>query len=124
MINFDLVKDSIKKIGTKFGINKKTGVLEQCGLVGCGVCMFQQGDCSVNRGNWLTKEVVENEIPEDLAIDAPVYVSNAGMRWYRRYFAGKTEDGQIKVFHNGATSWSSDEIEIWEKATLAVIVND
>lgn len=124
MINFDQVKEYIKENGTKFGINKETGVLDSCGSVGCGVCMFQHGDCSANRGKWLTKEVVENEIPEDLAIDAPVWVSNAGQRWYRRYFAGKADNGQIQVYCNGATSWSGEEIETWEKATLAVIVND
>ena len=125
MINFDRVEKTLKTIGTKFGINKNTGVIDKCGLVGCGVCRFQHGDCSANKGKWICEEVTEDKLPEDIVVDTPVYVSNEGMRWYRRYFAEKNSDGTVKVFCNGATSWSGDgETETWEKAILAVIAND
>lgn len=49
---------------------------------------------------------------KDLVVDQPVMVRNAEgcgpSKWTRRYFAGISPKGQIGTWHDGSTSWSSN----------------
>lgn len=49
---------------------------------------------------------------DDFEIDEPVMVSLGDSEmWYRRYFAGVTDDGYPLTFEDGRTSWTTDSSE-------------
>lgn len=45
---------------------------------------------------------------DSFKVDEPVFVSNDGMTWHKRYFAGIDKHGKPEAFLDGATSWSAD----------------
>lgn len=53
-------------------------------------------------------QLVEVKPYETFKVDQPVMVrNNACSQWYRRYFAGVSENGHPMTFADGMTSWSS-----------------
>ena len=58
-----------------------------------------------------------------VAVDTPVLVSSDGIIWHRRYFA-KADYGDVYVWNNGATSWSSKDnkdVTAWAYIKLAEV---
>ena len=56
-------------------------------------------------------------------VDTPVLVSSDGIIWHRRYFA-KAGYGDVYVWNNGATSWSSKDnkdVTAWAYIKLAEV---
>jgi hypothetical protein len=54
------------------------------------------------------EQLVEVNPYEDFKVDQPVMVRNdPDQQWYRRYFAGVSENGFPMTFADGMTSWSS-----------------
>lgn len=79
----------------------------------------------------LNEEVGYIDIAERLGIvdwskvevDTPVLVSSDGIIWHRRYFA-KAGYGDVYVWNNGATSWSSKDnkdVTAWAYIKLAEV---
>lgn len=128
MTNYEKYKDDIiKTLFTKggIGIDKKTGELRSCCMLDyCKNCQFN-GDCrSDTIRKWLDSEYVEPEKGEvdwsKVPIDTKVLVSNDGVTWYKRYFAGVLcETGCPQVFANGADNWSNSLTESWKYVKLA-----
>lgn len=61
-------------------------------------------------GHASNNDLVEVSPFEDFKIDDPVMVRFCDGGWYRRYFAGVSEDGEALAWDNGGTSWSSDKV--------------
>lgn len=56
-------------------------------------------------------------------VDTPILVSSDGIIWHRRYFA-KAGYGDVYVWNNGATSWSSKDnkdVTAWAYIKLAEV---
>jgi hypothetical protein len=52
-------------------------------------------------------DLIEVSPYDEFQIDDKVGVSNDGMNWHKRHFAGVSSDGRAMVFDKGMTSWSS-----------------
>lgn len=53
-------------------------------------------------------DLIEVSPYDEFQIDDKVGVSNDGLNWHKRHFAGVSSDGRAMVFDHGRTSWSSD----------------
>jgi len=58
-------------------------------------------------------DLVEVSPYADWEIDQKVMVSDDGVLWRKRYFAGVNSEGKPIVFYDGATSWSTSEKLLW-----------
>ena len=70
---------------------------------------------------WLCEEYQEPELSvgwSKVAVDTKVLVSDDGEEWHKRYFA-KYENGMVYCWNNGATSWTTNLMEVWEYTKLA-----
>lgn len=57
---------------------------------------------------------------ESVGIDTPILVSDDGVQWCKRHFAGY-KNGKVWAFYYGATSWSNncEKGHYWKYAKLA-----
>lgn len=54
-----------------------------------------------------------------VAVDTPILVRNNEDRtWYRRYFA-RYQDGKVRAWNTGNTSWTGTYMTAWDFAKLA-----
>ena len=64
------------------------------------------------------EKMYKKQLP-DLEIDTKVLVRNKKETgWYKRHFAGWTEDGRIKCWSHGATSWTDNDYSVWDEWKL------
>lgn len=69
------------------------------------------------RSNQTMFSLVEVKPYEEFRIDEPVMVSDSGITWIPRYFAGVRADGRPCTFNEGQTSWTSNgEVTSWNLA--------
>ena len=116
MTNYEKEKGKIEAIAEKgygIAINKKTGEISCCGNTNCNLCLFQSADdsihCQANAMKWAAAEYIEPEIDwSKVPVDTPVLISEDGVDWSRRHFAGVI-DGEPFAYLNGGTSWSADK---------------
>lgn len=121
MTNFEKFGEELNSTG--FGV--VNGKPVDCdSIVLCAECdLFYKDDiiqCVRRRMEWLKAEYEEPKItiPEDTPIDTKVLVSDDGITWNIRYYAG-TMDGIPYVWADGFTSWTSDNhVEPWEYMKL------
>ena len=70
---------------------------------------------------WLQQEYIEPKIniPKNTIIDTKVLVSNDGITWNRRYYAGPM-NGTHYVWNDGRTSWTAEPYQkkSWEYMKL------
>lgn len=85
----------------------------------------QHADDAMATYYWSKPEVTPPSKPlPDLAIDTPILVRNHGDgSWYRRHFAGFIENGMVKAWPDGMTSFSTKEAGntssvVWEEWML------
>lgn len=76
---------------------------------------------SYNRGH--TYDLVEYDPLSELKIDDKVMVRSIGEpnTWYPRHFAGVSEEGYIKVWDAGKTSWTANDeydFSVWDEWRL------
>ena len=57
---------------------------------------------------------------ESVEVDTPILVSNDGVQWCKRHFAGY-KNGKVRAFYYGTTSWSNncEKGHYWKYAKLA-----
>lgn len=118
MTNYEKYKDKIDAIfnaNCEIAISKNTNEIRKCRTSDCRECLFSHRynnniHCAITTARWLLSEYVEPEVDwSKVSIDTPVLVSLDNKEWYRRYFAGVDEEnGNPKVFTNGATRWSNE----------------
>ena len=118
MTNYEKYKDKIDAIfdaNTYIAIDKNTNKITHCHTQRCSDCLFSerynQGIfCNVTVAKWLLSKYVEPEVDwSKVPVDTPVLISLDNKNWVRRYFAGvNEEDGNPRVFINGATRWSNE----------------
>lgn len=110
MTNFEKYREEIERItrlGLDFGLNAKTNEINLCQRMDCTGCKFYDGGCSDEKLKWAYEEYQEPAVDwSKVPIDTKVLVSDDGICWYRRYFAG-TNDGEPLVWYDGMTSWSA-----------------
>lgn len=111
-----LIKES------EYGINAKNGELIDCNskyIEDCAKCVFN-GECGVEEKirNWLNAEYQEVDWSKVL-IDTKVLVSDDGINWYRRYFAGIDAcTSERLAWLDGATSWANRSTRTWKHVKL------
>lgn len=129
MTNFEKCKRQL----SEFIVNNKdstpaivNGKIAHCGDTSCDKCEFSKKrylglDCFSRMLLWLCEEYQEPEPTVDwskVAVDTKVLVSDDGEQWHKRYFA-KYENGMGYCWNNGATSWTTGLMEVWEYTKLA-----
>ena len=126
MTNFE--KYYIDLVSVGFALVK--GKPANCRAISCSECDFGEGDnptyfsayCNNKRMEWLKAEYEEPKItiPEGTPVDTKVLVSMDGIKWIKKYYAGK-RNGKHVVWQHGATSWTCepDEISQWGYMKLA-----
>lgn len=118
MTNFEKYFDGLTV--SNFGL--LGGKVAECSNLSCYNCDFyRSASCNIARMEWLKAEYEELKkinIPKDTPIDTKILVSDDGITWGRRYYAG-TMDGIPYVWADGFTSWTSDNrVEPWEYMKL------
>lgn len=117
MNNYEKHQESIDPMlqrGEHVALNKDTKEIVSCRKLECENCMFSRRynwpyDCTLNRTKWLVEECNNTEVDwSRIPSDTPIFVSNDGKNWKRRYFVRKTAENMFCVYSNGATSWSSN----------------
>ena len=104
------------------GINAKNGELIDCNskyIEDCDKCLFN-GECRVEEKirNWLNAEYQEVDWSK-VPIDTKVLVSDNGINWYRRYFAGVDRcTNERLAWLDGATSWANRSTRPWKHVKL------
>ena len=118
MNNFEKYFDDL----TTTSLGLLYGKPDDCYNMNCNECGF--GDtqsCGTEKMEWLKAEYEEPRsinIPDNTPINTRVLVSDDGVNWLRRYYAG-TMDGIPYVWADGFTSWTSDNrVEPWEYMKL------
>ena len=101
----------------------------------CHGCDFLVDDrcCDIIRVEWLEREWCDKEYKEPevdwskVPVDTKVTVSDDGINWYNRYFAG-VENGKICIWAGGANSWSAkgdgNFKQRWNYISLVEIENE
>ena len=108
MTNREKFKDELDEILAEH-IAVIKGKPRECGGSNCGACDIVDGNCRENAYAWLNAEYQEPTVDwSKIPIDTPVLVSDDGMHWIRRHFAGSGENGNPEVFYDGHTSWSNN----------------
>ena len=94
-------------------------------IVDCKECIFYNNNnrrCNNNAiKEWANSEYVEPPVDwSKVAVDTPILVRDYDYQdWFKRYFA-KFENGAVRSWVNGSTSWSTDErTTAWKQAKLA-----
>ena len=112
--------DAISKIGHDIAVDKSTNKVTDCeDLDYCEDCLFYTPDvrnsCQSNAMRWAASEYKEPRIDwSKVPNNTPVLVSENGVDWYRRYFAGVgRKDNRPLVWDNGATSWTADNTAVF-----------
>ena len=119
MNNYENQKKAIdlilQKNDSHIAVNRNTNKVLRCCELRCEECLLSRYNnnphyCNVNRIKWLVSEYVEPEVDwSKVPVDTPVLISLDNKNWVRRYFAGvNEEDGNPRVFINGATRWSNE----------------
>lgn len=104
---------------------KNNGDIVGCGSINCSECTFNDSSvrCSELQREWLDAEHNIYSIPLDTPIDTKVLVSDDGMYWSRRHFAGFSgnNDCPYTTYDDGMTSWSARQRDVtnWEYCKLA-----
>lgn len=111
----------IIKIGN-FAIEKE-GKLVPCHRLLCNDCLLKGSNCVRKKLEWLLAEYEEpkTNIPPDTPINTKVLVSDNGVGWGKRYYAGY-KNGQHYVWASGSTSWSArneKDVLTWRYMRLA-----
>lgn len=81
MKNFEAYETDIKTIGLEtLAVSKKTGLLNDCDILGCGECTFlDKKCCNKNRVNWLYEEYKKPKAKISLA--TKVILENLAEKW-------------------------------------------
>lgn len=107
----------------RIAFDKESNMICHCDDIMCRDCLFDEenGVCTVGRiKEWLNAEYKEPKItiPEDTPIDAKILVSDNGVKWSPRHFAGFTKYGSATAWTEGHTSWTTKTRIYWEYAKL------
>ena len=132
MTNFEKYSGTLKT--TKFGLIN--GVPVECDKIlnsfehdQCERCRFYSNidtdrtkSCGEFRMYWLQQEYIEPKItiPEGTSVDTKVLVSDDGIVWGKRHYAGNI-NGQHYAWDEGRTSWSREyerQMTPWEYMKL------
>lgn len=107
--------DAVLNSNNSIAIDIDTNEIVPCKGLACIRCLFSSDNndgvsCYTNTIKWLLSEYVEPEVDwSKVPVDTPVLISLDNKKWFRRYFAGVDEEnGNPKVFTNGATRWSNE----------------
>lgn len=118
MTNYEYYKEQIERItrlGLMFGFNTKTGEVAYCNNIDCADCKFY-GACGYKKLKWADEEYVEPAVDwSKVPIDTKVLVSDDGVTWQKRHFAGVKLGGKPTVYIHGMTSWSAGDTTGWVK---------
>ena len=122
MTNFEYYKDKmLELVSENREIGLHNGVPMYCSDIECCNCDLDVDDCSTGLIKWLYQEYEPHVDWSKVKVDTPIYVSDDGYDWRRRYFA-KYENGKVYAFQCGATSWSSDRIpNAWKLGKLSEV---
>lgn len=132
MTNYEKHKETIDNMweqGFGIGLKGETNEISPCHELECDECGLSSrycgaSDCGTSMAKWLVAEYKEPTVDwAKVPIDKPILVKSKGdRRWYKRYFAGVSEEGEIMTWSGGKTSWSvfdaNDKVG-WEYAKLA-----
>lgn len=109
------------------GVAVVNGKLTTCrDVLNCKRCDFYNPATMACNSKFATKEWANSEYVEPpvdwskVAVDTPILVRDYDSQdWFKRYFA-KYENGVVRSWANGSTSWSTDErTTCWAQAKLA-----
>lgn len=111
MTNAEKYKDElleIIKIGKNFAVEKESGKLIPCYRLLCNDCLLKGSNCVRKKLEWLLAEYEEPKIniPPDTPIDTKVLVSDDGVVWNKRHYAGCI-NGKYWTWGYDRTSWSA-----------------
>ena len=118
MKNYEKYKDEIKKYkGTRFCkdfITQHILKSDDCTNVGCARCKILQM-------LWLMEDYEEPEIDwSKVKVDTPILVRNSeDEEWRKRYFAKYDKYGLVYTWKSGRTSWTEEDLSVWNYAKLA-----
>lgn len=131
MTNYEKYKDELLKhviAQAYIGLDIHTNKLVDCSDLCCENCKFNVNVASMciktyEMEKWLNSEYVEEEKEEvdwsKVPIDTQVLVSDDGINWYRRYFAGiDTHTNEHLAWSDGATSWANRSTMPWKYIKL------
>lgn len=113
---------------------KTDGEIKPCGELSCDECDFNdisKPSCALECFAWLNLEERDEEYKEPevdwekTPVDTKVTVSDDGINWYNRHFAG-VKNGKIYTWVNGATSWSTkgNYKRRWNYISLVEVENE
>lgn len=97
----------------------------RCWCASCERCLFQDVCGKPGRKkkliDWLNAEYQEPSVDwSKVPIDTPVMVSDTGIAWSRRHFAGTDESDNLLAYAFGKTLWSSgNTTKVWRYMKLA-----
>lgn len=118
MTNFEKYKSKVLELGNSFAIDKSSGEVDSCIFVKCHNCRFYRNEtsCRTITLRWLYEEYEEPTVDwSKVPIDTKVLVSDDGVTWQKRHFAGAKLGGKPTVYLNGQTSWSAGDTTGWVK---------
>ena len=129
MTNFEKYKKQMEEyVSSNSGSNPAVvgSKVINCRDVRCSECEFSKKkreyvglDCFSKLLLWLYEEYHEPAVDwSKVEVDTKVLVSDDGEQWHKRYFA-KYENGMVYCWNNGATSWTTNLMEVWEYTKLA-----
>lgn len=131
MTNYEKYKDELLKhviAHADIGLEIHTNKLIDCSDLRCEKCKFNANGMFMcinvwEMEKWLDSEYVEPEKEEvdwsKVPIDTKVLVSDDGINWYRRYFAGiDTHTNEYLAWSDGATSWANRSTMLWKYIKL------
>lgn len=115
MFNREKFKEEILNIvcyGNAVAIEKETGKPVACNTLSkdCRECLFcgDRTPCSILFKRWCYSEYVPKVDWSKVKVDTPILVRDSEKHdWLRRYFS-HTFDGEVYVFTNGQTSWTTE----------------
>lgn len=123
MTNFEWMlendKDLVKSLILGNPLAKESGKLTTCSCMSCTRCDWYEecGDYDYNYlRKWLDEEYKEPSFYDDWEIDDKIEVSNDKIIWVKRHFAGIDANGDILVWSDGSTSWTTISKSSWHYA--------
>ncbi len=84
-----------------------------CMDMACAECDCMHEDCDSDEHRERVQEWLLSEYKgvdwAKVCTNVPVLVSNDGVKWLRRYYAGLDAEGEPTFYRTGATSWSNGD---------------
>jgi hypothetical protein len=131
MTNYEKYKDELLKhviARADIGLEIHTNKLIDCSDLHCEKCKFNANGMFMCKNvremeKWLNSEYVEEEKEKvdwsKVPIGTMILVSNDGVTWYRRYFAGiDTSTDEDLAWSDDSMSWVNCTTQSWKYAKL------